>query len=201
VDRPSRFVVAAASGQQGAALIQVTLHQTAVRSRFRPLHYVCDGWQSYVPLIKRLYQEPFHSGRIGRPRLVLPAGLCVTQTRKVRLPGSGRVVRVEQHTPLGSPPPGPPTVHVERLNGVLRDRLACLGRKTHAFATCVGTWRALVGLALFWHNWLRPHPALRTPSTRPGRRSDPCTPALALGLTAHVWSWEELFRIAVVISR
>jgi IS1 family transposase len=192
--------VAAASGQHDDALIGLALRQTAARTGWRAVTYVCDGWRSYPTLVRRLYQQPVHTGRPGRPCLVVPDGLAVAQTRKVRRPG-GRVVRVEQHAALGSPAPGPPTVHVERLNGGLRDRLACLGRKTHAFAKCVGTWRALVGVALFWHNWLRAHPALRTPSTTPGRRYDRRSPAMALGLTDHVWSWEELFRIPVVISR
>jgi hypothetical protein len=192
--------VAAASGQQGEELIDLALTETAVRSHFQPLTYVCDGWRSYPSLVQRLYQVPEHTGRPGRPRLVVPEGVAVQQTRTVRDPG-GRVRRVETHSPLGQPPPGPPTVHGERFKGVLRDRLACLGRKTHAFAKCVGTWRALVGLALFWHNWLRAHPALRVPSTQPRRRYDRRSPAMALGLTAHVWTWQELFRLSIVISR
>lgn len=193
--------MAAASGQQGNALIRAALTQTAARSGYRGLRYVCDGWQSYPTLVRRLYQQPFHAGRPGRPRLVLPDDLAVTQTRKVRQRPGGRIIRVSQHTPIGQPVPGPGTVHLERCNGVLRDRLACLGRKTHAFAKCVGTWRALVGLALFWHNWLRAHPALRTPRPTPGRRYDPGTPAMALGLTDHIWSWEEVLAIPIVISR
>ncbi len=193
--------MAAASGQQGDPLIRTALTQTAARSGYQGLAYVCDGWQSYPTLVKRLYQQPFHAGRPGRPRLVLPDGLSVTQSRKQRARPGGRVIRVDRHTPIGQPVPGPSTVHVERLNRVLRDRLACLGRKTHAFAKCVGTWRALVGLTLFWHNWLRAHPALRTPSATPGRRYDRRSPAMALGLTDHVWSWQELFSLPIVVSR
>jgi len=39
------------------------------------------------------------------------------------------------------------TVHIERLNGTLRDRLGALTRKTHAFAKRDATWDALVGEA------------------------------------------------------
>jgi hypothetical protein len=199
-DRPSRFVVAASSGQPREAVIALALTETAVRSRFQPLTYSCDGWRSYPTLVRQLYQRPEHTGRPGRPRLVVPVGVAVQQTRKVRTPG-GRVVRVETHTPLGEPAPSAPTVHIERLNGMLRDRLACLGRKTHAFAKCVGTWRALVGLALCWHHWLRAYPALPTPNTHPGRRYDPQSPAMALGLADQVWTWQAFCRLPVVISR
>ena len=54
-------------------------------------------------------------------------------------------------------------VHLERLNGVLRDRLTCLTRTAHGFAKAVDAWNALLTLALFEHNWLRPHLALRVP--------------------------------------
>lgn len=82
---------------------------------------------------------------------------------------------------------------MERLNGVLRDRLACLTRKTHAFAKQTATWDAGVVLSLFEHNWLRPHRALREgpmEGLQP-RRYHQRTPAMAIGLTDHVWSWQE----------
>ncbi len=56
------------------------------------------------------------------------------------------------------------TVHVERLNGALRDRLNALTRKTHAFAKRDATLDALVGLQLFDHNFQRAHQALRLPA-------------------------------------
>ena len=72
-------------------------------------------------------------------------------------------------------------------------------RKTHAFAKTIRTWDALVTLCLFEHNWLKPHPALRerAEGLPGGRRYRPRTPAMAIGLTDHVWTWEEFltFRI------
>ena len=55
------------------------------------------------------------------------------------------------------------TVHIERVNGILRDRLNALTRKTHAFAKGDTTFDALVHRQLFEHNWIRPHWALRLP--------------------------------------
>ena len=92
-------------------------------------------------------------------------------------------------------------VHEERLNGVLRDRLACLTRKTHAFAKTVRTWDALFELALFEHNWLRVHPALSQPSTvLPGRYYERRTPAMVIGLTDHRWSWREFLTTKAIVS-
>lgn len=198
-------MVAAASGQQGDALIGSAIQDAAARSGYQGLTWLSDGWQGYPTLLRTTYRRPQFTGRPGRPRYVLPDTLSLTQTIKTRRrrprpcrPGRSR--RPHTRTSFGVAPADPVPVHIERLNGVLRDRLACLGRKTHAFAKCVGTWRALVGVLLFWHNWLRPHPALRVPTSQPGRRYDPRTPAMALGLTDHVWTWPELLS-ARIISR
>lgn len=105
-------------------------------------------------------------------------------------------MRVEVRVVIGEAVACPYTVHQERVNGSLRDRLACLTRKTHAFAKREETWDALVGLALFEHNWLRPHPALRErlESEASGRHYRRRTPAMAIGLTDHVWEWEEFLK-------
>lgn len=203
-------MVAAASGQQGDALIRSAVQTAAARTGYQELTWLSDGWQSYPTILRQTYRRPHFTSRSGRPRFVLPEGLTLTQTikarrRRARRPRAGRPRRPCQHTPFGTAPPDPVPVHIERFNGVLRDRVACLGRRTHAFAKCVGTWRALVGLTLFWHNWLKPHPALRTPTTTPGtpsgRRYDQRSPAMAVGLTDHIWTWDELFSIRITISR
>jgi hypothetical protein len=129
----------------------------------------------------------------------VPDGLALTQTIK-RCDAHGRLLAIETRATLGAPVRQPRTVHVERLNGVLRDRLSALTRRTHAFAKTTETWDALLGLAIFEHNWLRPHPALRRPSERPDRRYDPRTPAMALGLTEHRWTWSEFLTARVPIT-
>jgi hypothetical protein len=75
----------------------------------------------------------------------------------------------------------------------LRDRLGCLTRKTHAFAKNATTWDALFSLALFAHNWVRPHVALRLPLPQPtdGHRYDQRAPAMAIGVADHTWTWAE----------
>jgi len=101
--------------------------------------------------------------------LRVPEGVSLTQTIKHR-DERGRRLNVEIRATVGAAEVEQPVpVHIERLNGVLRDRLACLTRKTHAFAKSTATWDALFWLALFEHDWLRAHAALSQPSTVPGR--------------------------------
>jgi hypothetical protein len=161
------------------------------RSQRRPLTWYSDGWRGYRAILVHAYRQTVSTGRRGRPRLAVPETLRLTQTVKHR-DARGRLLSVETVAALGSVAEEPGTVHIERVNGSLRDRLNALTRKTHAFAKRDATWDALVGLALFEHNWLRPHRAVRRPLSFPHplhARYQQVSPAMALGLTDHIWSW------------
>jgi hypothetical protein len=132
--------------------------------------------------------------------LVVPEGLSLTQTTKHR-DKRGRLLEIERRAAIGlEAVPQAETVHIERLNGVFRDRLAALTRKTHAFAKKARTWDALLGLSVFEHNWLREHPALSRPSITPERRYQRRTPAMEVGLSDHRWSWREFLTKRAVAS-
>src|SRR2546421_9987883 len=86
------------------------------------------------------------------------------------------------------------------LTQSLRDRLNALTRKTHAFAKRDDTWDALVGLQLFDHNFQRAHRALRLPVADGVRRYHHRSPAMALALTDHRWSFQELLTTRIPIT-
>ncbi len=200
-DRESRFVVAHASGRREEALATEAIRKAHARSRGQPVGWCSDGWQAYPKAITRAYRRAVRTGRRGRPSLRVPEGVSLTQTIKHR-DGHGRLLSVKTRAAIGAAPVEQPVpVHIERLNGVLRDRLACLTRKTHAFAKTTSTWDALFGIALFEHNWLRPHSALSQPSTvLPGQYYERRTPAMAIGLTDHRWSWREFLTTKATVS-
>jgi len=129
----------------------------------------------------------------------LPAGASLTQTIKHR-DERGRLLRVETRATFGAPVAQPVLVHVERRNGVCRDRLNALTRKTHAFAKTATTWDALLDLHVFEQNWLHPHPALRVPVVAASRVYDQRTPAMALRLTNHMWTWREFLTTPIRVS-
>ena len=91
------------------------------------------------------------------------------------------------------------TAFVERLNLDIRQRVAAVGRRVNTL--CKGEDGLLDQLMLFqvYHNFVVPHASLRQPLLIPqptnGRGSAkvwrPCTPAMAAGLTDHVWSLKE----------
>jgi IS1 family transposase len=200
-ERESRFIVAHASGRRDQNLVDEAITKVHARSGGQPVAWCSDGWQAYTEAIWRAYRRPVRTGRVGRPPLRVPEGLSLTQTIKHR-DERGRLLEVERRTTIGTAAAvrQPVPVHIERLNGVFRDRLAALTRKTHAFAKTGKTWDALFGLSVFEHNWLRDHPALRRPSTTAGRRYERRTPAMEVGLSDHRWSWREFLTTNPTIS-
>ena len=193
-------MVACASGRVSEGLIERAVTSAVERTHQRPLCWFSDGWQSYQNILMQAYRQPVMTGKRGRPRLVVPDTLSLTQTVKHR-DEHGRLLSVEIRAALGASLEPAGTVHIERLNGTLRDRLGALTRKTHAFAKRYATWDALVGLQLFDHNFHRAHRALRLPVADGGvRRYHHRSPAMALGLTNHRWSFLELVTTRVPVT-
>jgi len=198
-DRASRFVVAWATGALSEALIEQAVTTTVQRTHQRELHWFSDGWHGYRSILVRAYRKPVLTGKRGRPALVVPETVTLMQTVKHR-DEHGRLLSVEMRAALGMAMEPAGTIHVERLNGALRDRLNALTRKTHAFAKRDATWDALVGLQLFDHNFHRAHRALRLPVADGVRRYHHRSPAMALGLTDHRWSFLELLTTRIPIT-
>jgi hypothetical protein len=97
------------------------------------------------------------------------------------------------------------TAFVERLNLDIRQRVAAIGRRVNTL--CQGETGLRDQLVLFqvYHNFVVPHASLRQPLLVPEATNGsgsakvwrPCTPAMAAGLTDHVWTLKEvlLFRV------
>jgi hypothetical protein len=198
-DRDSRFVVACASGPLSEELIERAVTTSVERTHQRELHWFSDGWHGYQSILVRAYRKRKFTGKRGRPAWVVPPTVALTQTVKHR-DEHGRLLSVEIRAALGAGMEAAGTVHVERLNGALRDRLNALTRKTHAFAKRDATWDGLVGLQLFDHNFHRAHQALRLSGGDGVRRYHHRSPAMALGLTDHRWSFQELLTSQVPIT-
>ena len=190
-------MIAWAAGPREAELAETVVRQTRARTAGEAgVPWVSDGWTPYAEAIDAVYRDEYPTAHPGWTRLVHTPGLALTQAIKRRR--GRRLERIDVQATIGALAAQPYPVHSERLNGVLRDRLGCLTRKTHAFAKTPTTWDALVGVALFARNWIDPHVALRQPLPQPcpvtGRRYRSRTPAMAIGLTDHVWSFTEFLQ-------
>jgi hypothetical protein len=198
------MIVAHARGHDhDQALTSAAVAQAKARTGGRPFAWCGDGWRDYGLVLTRAYRQVVRDGRMGRPPKRVPADLALTQRIKHTDP-HGRLLSIETKATIGTLVTPPDTTRVERLNGVLRDRLNAFTRQTHAFAKTVATWDALLDLAIFEHNWLRPHPALRValdePPHGPAPRFERRTPAMALGLTDHPWAWTDFLTMPSPVS-
>ena len=94
---------------------------------------------------------------------------------------------------------------VERLNLDIRQRVAAIGRRVKTLGQGEASLRAPLALFHVYHNFAVPHASLRqlraALRATNGRGSatawQPCTPAMAAGLTDHVWTLKEvlLYRV------
>ena len=171
-----------------------------------------DGLASYVSQARVAFRDPQRTGRAGRPRLVLPDGVCIAQV--VKQYARRRVVGVARRVARGAteavqarlaasqaqPAALINTAYVERLNATFRARLAPLVRRTRAAARQAATIEAGMWLVGTCYNFCWAHRSLRQrrgPTDPPGGRWVARTPAQAAGLTDHRWSLHELLAFPV----
>jgi hypothetical protein len=79
------------------------------------------------------------------------------------------------------------TTNVENFNGILRERLGRLVRKTKCFAKAQRRLVCSIELFQFYWNFIKEFERGRSP-------------ALIEGLTDHVWSWSEFLHKTLAIS-
>ena len=188
------FLWGAVSAHRDENLIeQIIQHVRAAAQRPVPILFAVDGLRTYVTTILKVFRDPVHTARRGRPHLVVWADLHIVQVVKHRVGQrldsiERRVVHGCQHTAeaimqatqveLGVIN----TAYIERLNATFRTWMPTLFRRTRAPARQVSHLEA----AMFWmgsvYNFCRIHRTLAT------------TPALAADLTNHVWTVNELLR-------
>ena len=97
------------------------------------------------------------------------------------------------------------TAFVERLNLDIRQRVAAVGRRVNTLCQGADGVRQQLVVYHAYDNFCLPHASLRQPLLVPeptngsgsAKRWRPCTPAIAAGLTDHVWTLQEvlLYRV------
>jgi len=185
-----------------------------VRSCCQPLRalLVCtDGWNVYPGSIRRAFREKVKetAGR-GRACLRVWPQVCIAvvikRTEKKRVVEITRKMvqgTLEQAQVLLSASHGGTvlnTAFIERLNGTIRQRLASLTRKCRHAARRLATLESGMWLLGCTYNLCWPHHELSRQATKAheGRGEVLLTPAMASGLTDHIWSIQELlsYRVA-----
>jgi hypothetical protein len=174
--------------------------------------FTSDKLPAYVAALIAHYSlpepPPAQRGR-GRPRQtprrVVDTKLLYAQVDKRR--EQGRVVEVRRRILFGACDiitevlggQQINTAYVERDNLTSRQSNGRLVRKTLSHSKKSYFLRRHLALEDAVFNFVRPHQALRiaVPQPTPGRKWQQRTPAMAAGLTDHIWGLEELLSYRV----
>ena len=168
--------------------------RAAAGSVAQPILVAVDGLPAYPKAIRKAFSDKFYSGKPGRPPRVPWPDLHIVQVVKQRRGyqlnkisrrlAHGCFNRVYDLIAMSQVGPGKiNTAYIERLNATFRARMSTLVRRTRNLARTTER----IETDLFWtgsvYNFCTIHASLNA------------TPAMAAGLTEHVWSVEELLRL------
>src|SRR2546421_1265840 len=187
-----------------------------VRACCQPMRalLVCiDGWNAYPGSIRRAFREKVKQ-TVGRGRACLRVWpqLCIAvvikRTHKKRVVEITRKVvqGTLKHAEVLLAASGGGTVlntaFIERLNGTMRERLASLTRKCRHAARRLTALESGMWLLGCTYNFCWPHHELsRRAAKAQGQRGEVLlTPAMASGLTDHIWRISELLNYRVAPS-
>lgn len=220
MDPTSKLLVVVDVGTRTLAMAQRVVHQLtqALAPDCVPL-FVTDGLKDYATALLSHFGQWMQperrqaTGPLPKPRwMPLPALLYAQVVKSYR---RRRIVGVKHRVVFGTQLAIAQalatcgwtinTAFVERLNLDIRQRGAAIGRRVNTLCQGEAGLRDQVALFQVYHNFVLPHASLRQPLLIPqptnGRGSAkvgrPCTPAMAAGLTDHVWSLKEvlLYRV------
>src|SRR5260221_6664169 len=165
----------------------------------RPLLVLTDGWAAYPGSIRRAFREKVKRTQgVGRACLKgwpeLHVGTVIKRTGKKRVVeitrkmAHGLLDQAEKLLQISHGGNVLNTAFIERVNGTFRERLASLTRKCRHAASRIQALHTGMDLIGCTYNFCCAHQEL-SKATHWGRA---CTPAMASGLTDHIWSVCEL---------
>jgi len=219
MDPESKLLLAIDVGNRTLAMAQRVVHQVAqvLAPDCAPL-FLTDGFREYLTALLTHYgywvQPPRRQGKGPAPKprwMPLPQLLYAQVVKTVR---RRRLVHVRHRVVFGTLEAVQQvlaacgwqinTAFVERVNLSIRQHVAAVGRRVTTL--CKGEDGMQQQLVLYhvYYNFCLPHASLRQPLPQPepthgtgsAKQWRPYTPAMAAGLTDHVWTLREvlLFR-------
>jgi IS1 family transposase len=220
IDPTSKLVVVVDVGTRTLAMAQRVVHQVVERLApgCIPL-CLTDGLKDYATALLTHFgqwRQPARrreKGPLPKPRWVPVPELLYAQVvksyRRRRIVGvTHRVVfgtRLAIEQVLAACGWTINTAFIERLNLDIRQCVAAVGRRVNTLCRGKESLRDQMVLFQTYHNFVLPHASLRQPLGVPeaphgtglAKRWRPCTPAMAAGVTDHVWTLKEvlLYRV------
>ena len=218
-----RLVLAFVVGKRTQQNANLLLERVAAVTDTTLPFFTSDQLSEYPSALLHVYGEwyqPERNGERGRfpgPRKRPPADLLYAQVVKQR--ERGHVISVSTKIVFGqserlaaclersATSQAVNTSFVERENLTLRQQNRRLTRKTNGFSKELTWLEKQLWLSLAYYHLVLPHQSLRQelPEPQPTRgdgseqRWQPVTPAMAAGMTNHIWTTQELlsYRVSV----
>jgi IS1 family transposase len=220
IDPVTQVLLTLDVGERTLAMAQWVVHQVVqvLAPGCVPL-FLTDGLKEYTTALLTHYghwvQPPRRqaTGPAPKPRWIpLPELLYAQVIKTVR---RRRLVRVHHRVVFGTLEAVQQvlaacgwqinTAFIERLNLSIRQHVAAVGRRVTTLCKGEAGLRQQVALYHVYYNFCLPHTSLRLPLIQAEptlgsgsvKRWQPRTPAMAAGLTEHVWTLREvlLFRV------
>ena len=220
MDPESKLLLAIDVGERTLAMAQRVVHHVVqvLAPDCAPL-FVTDGFREYLTALLTHYGQWVHPlrrraiGPTPKPRwMPLPQLLYAQVVKTVR---RRRLVRVRHRVVFGTLEAVRQvlaacgwqinTAFIERVNLSIRQHVAAVGRRVSTLCKGEDGLRQQLALYHVYYNFVLPHTSLRQPLPQPvatkgtgsAKQWRPCTPAMAAGLTDHVWTLREvlLFRV------
>ena len=211
------FVVGKRVQENADLLLQRVAHVTDAHIPF----FTSDQLPEYRTALRNAYGYWYrparrsHRGRLPKPRQAPDPDLVYAQVVKKR--AQGRVIEVSSKVVFGTQEqvaaclaasPVSQTINtrfVERDNLTWRQSNRRLTRRSNGFSKDLTWFEKQLWLSSAYYHLVLPHLSLRHPLADPEptrgtgspRKWAPVTPAMAAGLTDHVWTTEELLSYRV----
>jgi IS1 family transposase len=220
IDPVTQLLLTIDIGDRTLAMAQRVVHQVVqvLAPGCVPL-FLTDGFKEYTTALLTHFGQWVHlprsqaTGPAPKPRwMPLPQLLYAQVIKTVR---RRRLVRVSHRVVFGTLGAIQQvlaahdwqinTAFVERVNLTIRQHVAAVGRRVTTLCKHEAGLRQQLALYHVYSNFCLPHTSLRQPLSHPeptngsgsAKQWRPCTPAMAAGLTDHVWTLREvlLFRV------
>jgi IS1 family transposase len=220
IDPVTKLLLTIDIGDRTLAMAQRVVHQVVqvLAPGCVPL-FLTDGFKEYTTALLTHCGQWVHlprsqaTGPAPKPRwMPLPQLLYAQVIKTVR---RRRLVRVSHRVVFGTLGAIQQvlaahdwqinTAFVERVNLTIRQHVAAVGRRVTTLCKHEAGLRQQLALYHVYSNFCLPHTSLRQPLSHPeptngsgsAKQWRPCTPAMAAGLTDHVWTLREvlLFRV------
>jgi len=205
----TKFAVTVIPGKRGVTSVRRAVRDFASRTDGAPPELVTtDFYKPYRDSLLETYGRRVPvprrcpRGRRPKPRLVPPSGMVYAAVHKIRR--KGRVVRVQVHQLFGTPNELERALQrssvskkvnvafVERYNATDRHLNARKARKVYTFSKDPELHEAATYFCQGVYNFCRLNRGLTLrPSGLPGSRATHRSPAMAQGITDHIWTVQE----------